>query len=197
MRMLWQPDPGTGVWQPDPGTGRGWWLPDQLAAGDVIEFGADDHTGPVRWYGIMDSYEVDTWATVPGPHPHPAAAHDDAQRLLALERFFPALESEPPRAAKPCVQTHRVVGGDVIGAGSRGSGSSVGFGGRVWVGARLAPGGLVGAEQPVECGGVGGPCLGEYVAGDLSCCVAKCEGDDDDVVEWADHGQELWDQVDG
>ena len=27
--------------------------------------------GPVRWYGIMDTYEVDRWATIQGPYPHP------------------------------------------------------------------------------------------------------------------------------
>lgn len=89
-------------WPLHPTTGRGWLLPRQLAAGDVIEFGADTPHQPVRWYGIMDTYQVDHRATVQGPYPHPAAAHDDAQRLLALERFLPALDSEPSPAPKPC-----------------------------------------------------------------------------------------------
>lgn len=84
------------VWTLDPVTRRGWQLPYELAAGDVIEFGADTPAGPVRWYGIMDSYEVDRWATVQGPYPHPAPAYDEAQRLLALERYVEALNTEPP-----------------------------------------------------------------------------------------------------
>lgn len=84
------------LWHADPNTRRGWLLPEQLAAGDVLEFGADNEEGPVRWYGIMDSYEYDRWMTVQGPYPHPATAHDAAQELLALERFLPALEPEPP-----------------------------------------------------------------------------------------------------
>jgi hypothetical protein len=81
------------LWTADPATGHGWQLPLQLAAGDVVEFGADTPEGPVRWYGIMDSYEVDRWATVQGPYPHPSAAYDDAQRLLAQERYVEALST--------------------------------------------------------------------------------------------------------
>lgn len=84
------------VWPLDPIRGRAWLLPGQLAAGDVVEFGADDPAGPVRWYGIMDSYEVDQWATIQGPYPHPHAAHDEAQRLLAIERYVPPLDPDPP-----------------------------------------------------------------------------------------------------
>ena len=93
---------GRNVWAVHPTTGRGWRLPLQLAAGDVVEFGADAAAGPVRWYGIMDAYEVDRWATVQGPYPHPAAAYEDAQRLLARERFQPALQPElRPRPEQP------------------------------------------------------------------------------------------------
>jgi hypothetical protein len=95
------------AWEIDQDTQRGWRLPMQLAAGDVLEFGADTPTQPVRWYGIMDSYEVDRWATVQGPYPHPAAAWDDAQRLLALERFLPPLEAEPATEREPCHRSHR------------------------------------------------------------------------------------------
>ena len=101
VATLW-PDPRTPggwdrtLWHAEPTTGRGWLLPEQLAAGDVLEFGADNEEGPVRWYGIMDSYELDRWVTVQGPYPNPTAAHDAAQDLLAHERFLPALEPEPP-----------------------------------------------------------------------------------------------------
>lgn len=87
------------VWALDTATGRGWQLPLQLAAGDVLEFGADTPAAPVRWYGIMDSYAVNEWATMQGPYEHPAAAHEQAQRLLALERFVEPLSAEPPTPA--------------------------------------------------------------------------------------------------
>lgn len=102
VATIW-PDPqapggwGRHVWALDPVTGRGWQLPHQLAAGDVLEFGADAPVGPVRWYGIMDSYEVDRWATVQGPYEHPAAAYTEAQRLLALERFVEPLSADSPQ----------------------------------------------------------------------------------------------------
>ncbi|MGE3836244.1 MAG: hypothetical protein AB7H43_15885 [Acidimicrobiia bacterium] len=89
------------IWALDPATRRGWQLPPQLAAGDVLEFGADTPAGYVRWYGIMDSYEVDRWATVQGPYVDPASAWSDAQRLLALERFVEPLRTEPPLATGP------------------------------------------------------------------------------------------------
>lgn len=112
VATMW-PDPNVGggwartLWQPHPATGRGWRIPLQLAAGDVLEFGADTPQQQVRWYGIMDSYEVDQWATVQGPYPHPAAAYDEAQRLLALERYVPPLESEAPRPVEPCRRSHQ------------------------------------------------------------------------------------------
>lgn len=84
----------------------GWFLPAQLAAGDVLEFGADTPTAPLRWYGIMDSYQTE-WMTVQGPYPDPAGAHLESQRLLALERFLPALESQPPHVSTPCTRTPR------------------------------------------------------------------------------------------
>jgi hypothetical protein len=106
VASVW-PDPrapggwGRRPWDVDQRTGRGWVLPQQLAAGDVLEFGADTAAGPVRWYGVLDSYEFDRWLTVQGPYPHAAAAYDDAQRLLALERFLPALDVEPPQPGEP------------------------------------------------------------------------------------------------
>lgn len=87
------------LWSLDPATGRGWQLPHQLAAGDIVEFGADTPTQPRRWYGIMDSYTVNEWATVQGPYEHPGDAYDNAQRLLALERFIEPLSAEPPQPA--------------------------------------------------------------------------------------------------
>lgn len=95
-------------WEADWRTGRGWVLPQQLAAGDVIEFAANTADGWVRWHGVLDSYEFDRWLTVQGPYPDAAAAHDDAQRLLGLERFLPALDVQA-RIADPgrCAQRHR------------------------------------------------------------------------------------------
>lgn len=81
-------------WEVDPRTGRGWVLPQQLAAGDVIEFAATSARGWVRWYGVLDSYEFDRWLTMQGPYPDAGAAYDDAQRLLGVERFLPALDAE-------------------------------------------------------------------------------------------------------
>jgi hypothetical protein len=80
-------------WGLDPHTGRGWVLPQQLASGDAIEFTATTAGGWVRWHGVLDSCEFDRWVTVQGPYPDAAAAHDDAQRLLVLERFLPALDA--------------------------------------------------------------------------------------------------------
>ena len=95
------------IWAVHPTSGGGWRLPLQLAAGDVLEFGADKPSGPVRWYGIMDAYEVDRWATVQGPYPRPAAAYEDAQRLLALERFQPAIRPEPRARPRQLREVHR------------------------------------------------------------------------------------------
>ena len=99
---MW-PDPGVAggwaacSWQPDPATGRGWRIPLQLAAGDVLEFGADTAAPAVRWYGIMDSYEVDQWPTVQGPYPHPGAPRTTRPSgCWRCERYLPPLEAEPP-----------------------------------------------------------------------------------------------------
>jgi hypothetical protein len=46
----------------------------------------------------VDSYQVDRWATVQGPYEHPTRAFDEAQRLLALERFVEPLSADPPTA---------------------------------------------------------------------------------------------------
>lgn len=77
------------LWVPEP-TGRGWVLPLELAGCDVVEFGADTLHQPVRWYGILNSYEVDRWTTVQGPYRHPGDAWTDAQRQLATVRFEPS-----------------------------------------------------------------------------------------------------------
>lgn len=95
------------IWTLEPTTGRGWQLPHQLAAGDVLEFGADTPAGPVRWYGIMDSYVVDQAATVQGPYPHPVAAWDEAQRLVALDRYVEPLHAEQPAPPVDSRQPHR------------------------------------------------------------------------------------------
>jgi len=94
-------------WQPDPTYGRGWLIPERLALGDVLEFGAH---GPAddRWYGILDSYEVAAWLTVQGPYPEPAAALAEAERLLASERYLPALDTQPRREpTRPCARQPR------------------------------------------------------------------------------------------
>ena len=96
------------LWHPDPPPGRGWSLPDRLALGDVIEFGGDDANGIRRWYGIVDSYEVNAWLTVQGPYPDPGAAHRDAERLLADQRYLPPLDTDPhPTATRPCARRPR------------------------------------------------------------------------------------------
>lgn len=89
------------VWDVDPERG-GWALPGVLAAGDVLEFGADSPAEPVRWYGIMDGYQHDAHLTVQGPYPHPATAWDDAQRLLATDRYLPPLTAAPSGPATSC-----------------------------------------------------------------------------------------------
>lgn len=75
------------VWELDPQAARGWLLPEALAMGDIIEFGVNSPSRSLRWYGIVDSYDVDAWLTLQGPYPHPATAHHDAERLLAPLRY--------------------------------------------------------------------------------------------------------------
>lgn len=99
---------GRMLWQRDPAYGRGWVIPDRLALGDVLEFGADGPSGGVRWYGILDSYEVAAWLTVQGPYPDPTAALAEADRLLAGERYLPPLDTDPRRAStRPCARHPR------------------------------------------------------------------------------------------
>lgn len=99
---------GRMLWQLDPAYGRGCVIPDRLALGDVLEFGADGPGGGVRWYGILDTYEVAAWLTVQGPYPDPAAALAEADRLLAGERYLPPLDTNPRRAStRPCARQPR------------------------------------------------------------------------------------------
>ncbi|GMU79539.1 MAG: hypothetical protein AMXMBFR46_23290 [Acidimicrobiia bacterium] len=105
VATIWpQPDVAGGwartLWLADR-IGRGWRLPTQLAAGDVLEVGADTTDRPVRWYGIIVAYDPDQSLTVQGPYPHPAAAHRHADQLLDAQRFQPALETKPPQPATP------------------------------------------------------------------------------------------------
>lgn len=82
--MLWHPDRGHG----------GWTIPARLAGGDVLEFGADHDGRPVRWYGIVDSYDAAEWLTVQGPYPDPAVAHHHAEGILARLRFAPPIRAQ-------------------------------------------------------------------------------------------------------
>ena len=78
---------GRAIWQPDPTNGRGWTLSNQLACGDLIEFGADHAHTPARWYGLVDTYDGASWLVLQGPYPTPADAHTDAERLLGAHRY--------------------------------------------------------------------------------------------------------------
>lgn len=84
-------------WQPSPV--GGWTLPIRLALGDVIEFG----NGEAHWFGIVDSYDPDGWLTLRGPYPNRATAAEDAELLLAAERYLPAVES-PPVLRRSCTR---------------------------------------------------------------------------------------------
>ncbi len=88
--MLWTPNPNLG----------GWTIPNRLAGGDVIEFGADHAGHIVRWYGILDSYDAIEWLTLQGPYAEPRAAHADGQRILDGLRYAPAARSRHRR--QPC-----------------------------------------------------------------------------------------------
>ena len=49
--------------------------------GDVIEFGADTPTQPIRWYGHLTDITDDT-IILTGPYPTPEDAHHHAQDML-------------------------------------------------------------------------------------------------------------------
>jgi hypothetical protein len=110
VATLW-PDPRTPDqwtrlhWRRDDAL-HGWSLPSLSAAGDVLEFGADVGDWPVRWYGVLDAYEVDRWLTVQGPYANPTTARADAQLLLAPARFLPPLD--PVGAAASCSRAAHV-----------------------------------------------------------------------------------------
>lgn len=107
LATLWpQPDSEVNwarmLWEPDHSHGAGWVVPQRLAGGDVIEFGADRPGQLVRWYGIVDSYDAVEWLTVQGPYTDPQGAHDHAQALLAALRYQPPLRAASPRP--PCTR---------------------------------------------------------------------------------------------
>jgi hypothetical protein len=59
-----------------------------------------------------------------------------------------------------------------------------------------AAGGLPLPEKPIEDAAFAWPCLIQRGTRHLPGCVAQDEHDDEDVVEWTNHGQKLWNQVD-
>lgn len=84
-------EPGTGHWQTlawTPGE-RGWQLPQTLAVGDVLEFGADTTNtygqsiphSITRWYGWLH-YATDRGIVVYGPFTTAIAAEDAARPLI-------------------------------------------------------------------------------------------------------------------
>lgn len=86
-RMLWHADHSRG----------GWLIPNRLAGGDVLEFGAQAAGGTVRWYGILDSYDAVEWLTVQGPYSDPGTACRHAQVLLAEVRYLEPLRDRTRR----------------------------------------------------------------------------------------------------
>lgn len=94
----------SGGWQLDawsPAPVGGWHLSSQLALGDVIEFGA----GADHWIGIVDSYDPTGWLTLQGPYPTAGDAAAHAERLLAAERYLPAVQPQRPhRQPRPCAR---------------------------------------------------------------------------------------------
>jgi hypothetical protein len=63
----------------------------------VLEFGNDTADRPVRWYGIVDSYDAVEWLTMQGPYRDPRAAHEHAQQLLAQLRYVAPLRAHTAR----------------------------------------------------------------------------------------------------
>lgn len=86
-------------WMPAPV--GGWTMPVRLALGDVVELGVGAHC----WIGIVDSYDPAGWLTLQGPYPSIADAAADAERLLAAERYLPAIQPQRTgRQPRPCMR---------------------------------------------------------------------------------------------
>lgn len=96
------------LWEPDSVQSHGWLVPIRLAGGDVIEFGGEQDGQILRWYGIVDSYDAIEWLTIQGPYENPAAAHEDAQRILTHVRYQEPLNAVGSRM--PCARTRRPKG---------------------------------------------------------------------------------------
>jgi hypothetical protein len=95
------------VWTPDPSSGRGWFVPELIGLGDIVEFGSDPN-GTRRWYGIVDGYEPGTWLTLQGPYPTPDEATKTAAQLLAEEQHAePIAVKHRPSAPAPCHRQRR------------------------------------------------------------------------------------------
>jgi hypothetical protein len=73
-RLLWQPHP----------SGRGWLIEPLTHLGDVIEFGADYHDEPDRWYGFVSRAD-ETSILLAGPYESPAEALEDGRH--SFERW--------------------------------------------------------------------------------------------------------------
>lgn len=105
LGTLWPTDAQSGwtrmLWTPNPNLG-GWTIPNRIAGGDVIEFGADHAGHIVRWYGILDSYDAIEWLTLQGPYPEPASAYQHAQQLVDQLRYAPLLC--PRRTRRGCTR---------------------------------------------------------------------------------------------
>jgi len=86
---------GRHVWAPSP-HGRGWTIHPLTHLGDVIEFGADTHATPMRWYGYVHQLD-DVWLTLVGPFATPGEAATDGQRSWR-SRVGAASRSQSPRS---------------------------------------------------------------------------------------------------
>ena len=91
IATLWPENLASCGWALDewPRARRGWVIPEHLAVGDLIEFGAAYTTTTssacdLRWYAWL-RYATDVALVVAGPYPNPATAWADASRRSRRE----------------------------------------------------------------------------------------------------------------